>query len=140
MIKNTTKGPFNRDKHWLYIDYDENGKRSTRYIAKVVPDEEKPLSPPSLIQKAKNLARATGEHIKDGGRKVSDESLVARWDKCNACQFFKPDTDERVSGVCLNMNCGCNIYSLGHESLILPNKIRWASSQCPLKKPRWTRE
>lgn len=70
---------------------------------------------------AKNFIKAIGNHIKDGGKKVSKEDYEERLKQCDKCVFHKNNR-------CTHMKCGC----------FLTKKARWKSEQCPIG--RWSNE
>jgi len=73
---------------------------------------------PGIVKLAANLAKAITNHIKDGGKKVSQEEYQSRLEQCNNCQFL-------VKNRCRHMKCGC----------FITKKARWRSEDCPIG--RW---
>jgi len=69
---------------------------------------------PSLIQQAKNLAKASTEHILNGAKNVSAEKQQERLSICHGCRFY-----DSPSNGC--KACGCN----------LGVKTKWKTSKCP---------
>lgn len=76
--------------------------------------------PPSLLDKAVNLAVALFEHVAAGMPLVDAETAEARLAICRTClEFFDA---ERV--VCTHKKCGCQMEV----------KITWAEQACPIGK------
>ena len=73
---------------------------------------------PGIVKLAGNFAKAVANHLKDGGRKVSQEELQERLEQCNNCQFL-------VKNRCRHMKCGC----------FITKKAKWRSEKCPIG--RW---
>ena len=71
-----------------------------------------------IVKLAGNFIKAVTNHVKDGGRKVSQEELQERLEQCNNCQFL-------VKNRCRHMKCGC----------FITKKAKWRSESCPIG--RW---
>jgi len=77
-----------------------------------------PPPDPSLLEKAKSLAQATGSWAK-GGFKLADESTLAgRMAICKACEFWD---HSGFAGTGRCQKCGCSTQA----------KLRMATSKCP---------
>jgi len=91
---------------------------------------------PGLLQRGSNFAKAVGEHRAAGYPQATDEQVAERFAICQTCVgkggFFK-STGEG-SGQCTHVQCGCNMRNVGSESMITPNKLRWAEQKCPIGK------
>lgn len=72
---------------------------------------------PSTLEMAKNLAKATTQHVKSGFNEVSQEVQKERMDTCLDCEYYVPQQD-RCS------QCGC----------YLSRKTKWKTSTCPIGK------
>lgn len=95
------------------------------------PQPEPRTSPPTLMEKATNFNQARKQHNKAGKPKASDEQVAERFAVCssNQCGYFKGDDK---AGVCQHKKCGCGLHGVGNESMIAPNKLRWADQKCPI--------
>ena len=90
---------------------------------------------PGLARRVGNFAVAATHHVLTGARKTSDEVVAERWAHCIACQYFKALVDlGEGRGQCTHASCGCAVESLGNESTLTPNKLRWAEQACPIGK------
>ncbi|HOV61688.1 MAG TPA: glycosyltransferase [Candidatus Hydrogenedentes bacterium] len=85
-----------------------------------VPEDKKPL--PNLARQAFNFARAVVQHLKEGGKMVSEATLEKRLDICALCEHR---SDNRCS------ICGC--YLIGSPTG-QGGKAEWAEQACPLGK------
>ncbi len=110
MKRNTTVGPFDRDKNWLYIDYDENGVRSTRYIPKEGPTP--PTKSPAPPKKS----------TKEKRERATIERPEPRWD-CIHCEGSTGETTKHLCGGCPGGQV-TTIFNCGKFDLCLPNA--WA--------------
>lgn len=86
---------------------------------------------PTLLEKASNFNQARKQHNKAGKPKATDEQVAERFAICvsNQCGFYKGDDK---TGTCTHKKCGCGLHSVGNESMIKPNKLRWADQKCPI--------
>lgn len=82
---------------------------------------------PGLVQRAKNLGKATINHIKTGMKHCSEEQKQERFNICksNKCGLFRVYGD---GGICAHSDCGCCIRSNGK----FLDKLSWADSKCPV--------
>jgi hypothetical protein len=83
-------------------------------------------------RKVSNFLSAAAGHIMEGCPAVTDKQVEERFEVCksNICgQFIKKSEDE---GTCGHTTCGCNMQRVGSESILKPNKLRWADQQCPI--------
>lgn len=68
-----------------------------------------------------------------GGAKYrSPEEMLEIYDICKQCPFFKRGGGH-VDGYDKCTMCGCNLHPTSKKI----NKIAWATTKCPLPKPRW---
>jgi len=72
---------------------------------------------PSTMQMAKNLAKATKDHVRSGLKTVSDDKIKERLDICGDCEHFVPHSSR------CNL-CGC----------FTKFKAKLKSGGCPIKK------
>ena len=72
---------------------------------------------PSTTEMAKNLAKATKDHVKSGFKTVSEDEIKERLDICGACEHYIPH-----SARC--KLCGC----------FTKFKAKLKSGGCPIKK------
>ena len=84
----------------------------------VAEPREPPAIYPGLVQKAQNLAKAVGDHVRGGRRILSEDAQQARWSVCRACEYFDGQR-------CQHEKCGCTAFA---------RKLSWESSECPLGK------
>lgn len=75
----------------------------------------------SWLQKAKNFAVASVQHVAAGMPTCTDEEIVRRHDICMGCEFFKDSTCTK---------CGCPIKR-DREFI---SKLAWADQSCPVGK------
>lgn len=80
---------------------------------------------PSFIQKIKNFANASIEHITSGMKLAEDSTILDRYKICQSCEFFEKDTCTK---------CGCPLFS--YKKYI--SKLSWADQACPVGK--WKKE
>ncbi len=80
---------------------------------------------PSFIEKMKNFARASVDHVKSGAKLASDSTIQNRYNECLRCEFFIKESCSK---------CGCPIFA--HKKYI--SKLSWAEQSCPVGK--WGRE
>jgi hypothetical protein len=74
-----------------------------------------------FLEKAKNFAAATVQHVAAGMPMASDEEIVRRHDICLTCEHLQ-------DGAC-NL-CGCPVSRVaGYVS-----KLSWADQECPAGK------
>jgi hypothetical protein len=90
------------------------------------PRKEKP---PTILQQAKNFAKAAVQHVACGRPQATDDQVAIRFEICQGCELFKDTQDG--TGRCLHPSCGCSLKKVGVKGL---NKLRWADQACPLKK------
>lgn len=77
-----------------------------------------PVDGPSLLEKAKNFATASAQHIAAGMPMASEEEIERRFAICQTCPFLK-------DSVC--SKCGCPVK---RERKFL-SKLAWADQKCP---------
>lgn len=80
---------------------------------------------PSFIQKIKNFASSSVEHISNGMKLADDSTIMDRYNICKTCEFFKDETCTK---------CGCPLFS--YKKYI--SKLSWADQECPVGK--WKKE
>lgn len=81
------------------------------------------------------ITQFTQEFLKwqKAGRPVrTQEKIVELFQICKSCENFNKDTEDK--GSC-NI-CGCTLRSGGTQL----NKLRWATTKCPLEEPKWVEE
>jgi hypothetical protein len=93
------------------------GDGEVDYVPDVI-EPDKPLTLPSKMQMAKNLVKATADHVKSGLSNVAESEQERRLAICAECPLLIKE-----SGRC--SACGC----------FLATKTKWASSSCP--KGKW---
>lgn len=71
-----------------------------------------PVAPPSLLQRAANLAAATVQHVAAGFPQTAPDLAAERLAICRACDKFR-------DGTC--RLCGCNMAV----------KVTWREQRCP---------
>lgn len=72
---------------------------------------------PSTTQMAKNLAKATKDHVRSGFKTVSEEEIKKRLDTCADCEHYIPHSSRCQL-------CGC----------FTKFKAKLSSGGCPIKK------
>ena len=72
---------------------------------------------PGKMEMAKNLAKATKEHVKSGLAQAENDLQKKRLEICQGCEFYIPEQDRCGK-------CGCYLKS----------KSAWKSSKCPIGK------
>ena len=77
--------------------------------------------PVSWLQKARNFATATAQHIAAGMPTASDEVILERWSICQGCEFLKNDACSK---------CGCPVA----RDRKFVSKLAWADQSCPVGK------
>lgn len=77
--------------------------------------------PVSWLQKAKNFAVATVQHVAAGMPTASDEEILRRHAICQTCEHFVNDSCGK---------CGCPI--LRDRQFV--SKLAWADQSCPVGK------
>lgn len=120
---------FKRDGYTLVVDTTSG----ERVVTRVRDGEAEPSSKaprPSMVRKAANFAVAAAKHVAAGRPMATDEQVAERFAICQACPKFI----EKGEGVGECSMCGCGLRAVGVEGL---SKLRWATEQCPLPKPRW---
>jgi hypothetical protein len=89
--------------------------------------------PPRRIPtRMKNFAKASMHHLMEGCPKATNKQVEERFNICksNMCGQFIKKTEEE--GTCGHVTCGCQLQRVGSESVLKPNKLRWADQQCPI--------
>jgi hypothetical protein len=88
-------------------------------------------TPPDLLQRTRNFGVALTQHLAAGAPKASDDQVKERWAICQKCpgNYFK--TTGEGTGQCTHHACGCGVFTVGAESGLWPNKLRWADQRCP---------
>lgn len=80
-----------------------------------------PRSAPGFLEKVRNFAAATAQHVAAGMPMASDAEIIRRHDICLACEHL-------VDNACTQ--CGCPVARVrGYVS-----KLSWADSECPVGK------
>lgn len=74
-----------------------------------------------FLEKVKNFAVATVQHVAAGMPMASDEEILRRHDICQACEFFKNNACSK---------CGCPVY----RDKKFVSKLAWADQSCPVGK------
>lgn len=77
--------------------------------------------PVSWLQKARNFAKATAQHVAAGMPTASDEEILRRHAICTGCEFFVNDSCGK---------CGCPIS----RDRKFVSKLAWADQSCPVGK------
>lgn len=85
------------------------------------PKSSSEINGPSLIEKAKNFAKAAMDHVKAGMPIASDEEIEKRFSICQTCEFLK-------NNACTK--CGCPV---NREKKFI-SKLAWADQKCPIGK------
>lgn len=80
---------------------------------------------PSLIAQARNWSADTTKWVAAGRPEVNDEEYERRKAICRGCDFR-----DALADICTR--CGCPL----HQTL-LGDKLRRATSRCPLEPPKW---
>jgi hypothetical protein len=76
---------------------------------------------PSFLEKVRNFASATVQHVAAGMPMASDEEIIRRHDICLGCEHLQNDA--------CNL-CGCPVSRVaGYVS-----KLSWADQECPAGK------
>lgn len=75
----------------------------------------------SFVQKLKNFAKATAEHVANGLPMCSEDEIIRRHNICLGCEFFKDDTCSK---------CGCPLV----RTKQFASKLSWADQECPVGK------
>tara|TARA_R110002012_G_scaffold261340_1_gene443215 strand:+ start:12205 stop:12747 length:543 start_codon:yes stop_codon:yes gene_type:complete len=84
------------------------------------PHIKPPTTPPSLLKRAFNFAKATKEYVSSGMHDVSKEMYAKRLTICKRCPIFNAKTSTCTK-------CGC----------FMTVKAKWATSTCPDTPSRW---
>lgn len=79
----------------------------------------------TFVQKIKNFAQSTIQHISSGMKQCSDEQIIKRHNICLQCEHFEDDTCTQ---------CGCPLF----RNKRFVSKLTWADQECPVGK--WTKE
>jgi len=77
--------------------------------------------PPGALERMKNFASASAQHIAAGMPRASDEEIARRFDICQVCEFFDGKSCTK---------CGCGI-SRDAKHL---SKLAWSDQSCPVGK------
>jgi len=75
----------------------------------------------SFVQKLKNFAKATADHVKNGMPMCTEEQIIERHNICVKCEYFKDDTCSK---------CGCPLI----RTKQFVSKLAWADQECPVGK------
>lgn len=75
----------------------------------------------SFVQKLKNFAKATADHVKNGMPMCTEEQIIERHNICLKCEYFKDDTCSK---------CGCPLI----RTKQFVSKLAWADQECPVGK------
>lgn len=94
----------------VYIPVEIYNALKARYAPKV-----------SLLEKAKNFAKAAVQHVAAGMPRASEEEIERRFAICRGCEFYK-------NSACTK--CGCPI---SRERKFV-SKLAWADQSCPVGK------
>lgn len=85
-----------------------------------------------IIEKYKKLYNMANEYAverliwsKAGRPYRTTERMLEIYNICASCEHFNNNS----CGI-----CGCNLHP---TEKILPNKIAWATTECPLEEPKW---
>jgi hypothetical protein len=82
-----------------------------------------------------NKYREEKEQWKAAGQPVrSDERVEELYNICEACEHYIPVPLVQDRGQC--EICTCLLSKDGDRM----NKLRWATTKCPLPEPKWTEE
>lgn len=86
--------------------------------------QQEPMPPrdaPGFLEKVKNFAVATAQHVAAGMPMASDEEIIRRHDICLQCEHLKDNACSL---------CGCPVSRVaGYVS-----KLSWADQSCPAGK------
>lgn len=135
----------------VFCDFDESGRcRNCGFIVRLLPNyrnctafgfeppdvgiQSVPALPPlpqpepmptrdapGFLEKVKNFAVATAQHVAAGMPMCSDEEIIRRHDICLKCEHLQNDA--------CNL-CGCPVSRVaGYVS-----KLSWAGQECPIGK------
>lgn len=74
-----------------------------------------------FLQKVRNFAVATVQHVAAGMPTATDEEILRRHDICRGCEFFKDNSCSK---------CGCPIS----RDRKFVSKLAWADQSCPVGK------
>lgn len=75
----------------------------------------------SFVQKIKNFAKASVEHLANGAKLANEKTILTRYNTCQNCEFFVNNTCNK---------CGCPLFS--DKKYI--SKLSWAEQSCPVGK------
>lgn len=76
---------------------------------------------PTFIQKLKNFAKSTIDHIMVGSPTCSEELIEKRYKICQSCENFHNNSCRL---------CGCYL----HRNKKFVSKLAWADQKCPINK------
>lgn len=76
---------------------------------------------PSFVERIKNFAKATADHLGNGCKLASDDTISQRYSTCQNCEFFIKQSCSK---------CGCPIFA--NKKYI--SKLSWAEQSCPVNK------
>lgn len=82
---------------------------------------KKDVSFPNFIQKIKNFAKATFDHVVLGSPMCTEDEIKKRYDICSKCENFH-DHSCRL--------CGCPLTQKRNYI----SKLAWADQKCPINK------
>lgn len=81
-----------------------------------------------MIRKLYNFIRESAIWRSKGFPVRSDEEMLRIYSICSGCEHF-------ASNSCTV--CGCRLHP---TDKLMPNKIAWATTKCPLDEPKWKEE
>jgi hypothetical protein len=82
-----------------------------------------------------NLYRQEKKQWKEAGEPVrSDERVKELYNICASCEHYIPLPVLENRGQCAVCTC---LLSVDDDRL---NKLRWATTRCPLEEPKWTED
>lgn len=97
---------------------------SAEMLDRIEPAPSEPMperSAPGFLERVRNFAVATAQHVAAGMPMASDEEIIRRHDICLTCEHLQNDA--------CNL-CGCPVSRVaGYVS-----KLSWADQECPAGK------
>ena len=106
---------------WIEVDTLHAAYPRARVVHPAEPLPPRDSDTVGWLEKAKNFAVASAQHVAAGMPTCSDEEIIRRHDICMGCEFFKDNSCGK---------CGCPI---SRDKKFI-SKLAWADQSCPVGK------